>query len=58
MEKIRDFLLVAFSSYERDPAKSDYQRGYLAALINVRDQFFSPAEIPLAESVSRQTECP
>ena len=27
----------AIAAFDRDPADSDYQRGYLAALINVRD---------------------
>lgn len=38
MEKLSDYLLIAFSSFERDRPDSDYQRGYLSALIEVRDR--------------------
>ena len=39
-QEVRDYLDRAIGSFLGDPADSDFQRGYLAALETVRDDLF------------------
>src|SRR5688572_24914912 len=41
VEAAAEYIRCAISSFEADPASSDYQRGYLAALQTVRDEAFT-----------------
>lgn len=39
MEKVYEYLNDAIKSFAGDPADSDFQRGYLAALIEMENYF-------------------
>lgn len=53
--KLKDYLDQVFASYVKDPASSDWQRGYLAATLNVRDQCLDdPNEVVVPKEIEAQ----
>lgn len=39
LDKFEEYLLDAEASFEGDPADSDYQRGYQAAVVDILDHW-------------------
>ena len=55
--KLADYVNLVFANFTRDPASTEYLRGYLSATINIRDQCIDdPSEAPIPEEIQQQIQ--